>query len=135
MFCPFPRKPISASFSQNFNQVKTFPNYKMFYKLIFSYFRYLKKLKHFSRWNNFSRWNVFQVLQRNRIFCRKRQKRIAGPWGRILGRKPDKSLPPCYPQSPLQLCLKILFLQTHATSYNFLSTVSVHCKGERRKIW
>jgi hypothetical protein len=31
-------------------------------------------------------------------------------WGRILGRNPDQSLksfPPCYSQSPLQLCLEI----------------------------
>jgi hypothetical protein len=27
--------------------------------------------------------------------------------GRILGRNPDKSFPPCYSQSPLQLCLEI----------------------------
>ncbi len=47
--------------------------------------------------------------------------------GRILG-NPDKSLknfPPSYSQSPLQLCLRFLFLQPHATSYSF-------CKGERR---
>ncbi len=47
--------------------------------------------------------------------------------GRILG-YPDKSLknfPPSYSQSPLQLCLRFLFLQPHATSYSF-------CKGERR---
>ncbi len=29
--------------------------------------------------------------------------------------------------------LKFLFLQIHATSYNFQSSVTVHCKGERRK--
>jgi hypothetical protein len=29
--------------------------------------------------------------------------------------------------------LRFLFLQTHATSYNFYSSVTVHCKGERRK--
>ncbi len=50
---------------------------------------------------------------------------------RILGWNPDKSrknFPPCNTQSPLQLCLRFLFLQTHATSYSF-------CKGERRKNW
>ena len=31
----------------------------------------------------------------------------------------------------IQLGLKIL--QTHATSYSFNSSVTVHCKGERRK--
>jgi len=49
--------------------------------------------------------------------------------GQILGRNPGrsfKSFPPCYSQSPLQLCLRFLFLQTHATFYSF-------CKGERRK--
>ena len=37
--------------------------------------------------------------------------------GRILGRIPDKSInsfPPYYSQSPLQLCLRFPFLQTHA---------------------
>jgi hypothetical protein len=49
--------------------------------------------------------------------------------GRILGRNPEKSLEsfsPCYSQSHPQLCLRFLFLQTHATSYSF-------GKGERRK--
>ncbi len=31
--------------------------------------------------------------------------------------------------------LRILFLQTHATSYSFYSSVTVHCKGDRRKTW
>jgi hypothetical protein len=31
--------------------------------------------------------------------------------------------------------LRFLFLQTHTTSYSFYSSVTVHCKGERRKIW
>ncbi len=48
-------------------------------------------------------------------------------WGRILGRNPDKilkSFPPCYSQSPLySFVLRFLFLQTHATSYNFYSSV------------
>jgi hypothetical protein len=49
--------------------------------------------------------------------------------GQILGQNPDKGLqsfPPCYSQLTLQLCLRLLFHQTHATSYSF-------CKGERRK--
>ncbi len=29
--------------------------------------------------------------------------------------------------------LIFLFLQTHATSYNFYSSVTVHCKGKRRE--
>jgi hypothetical protein len=29
--------------------------------------------------------------------------------------------------------LKCKFLQTHATSYSFYSSVTAHCKGERRK--
>ncbi len=73
------------------------------------------------------------------------------PWGlsrfpiqyksRILGWNPDKSLqsfPPCYFQSPLQLCLAISissnFKLTQPLTY-FYSSVSVHCKEERRKTW
>ncbi len=43
-------------------------------------------------------------------------------WGRILGRNREKSLswfPSCHSQLPLQLCLEISILQTHATSYSF----------------
>jgi hypothetical protein len=29
--------------------------------------------------------------------------------------------------------MRFLFLQTHGTSYSFYSSVTVHCKGERRK--
>ncbi len=60
------------------------------------------------------------------------------PRGRILGRNPDKSLkslPPCYSESPLQLYFEVLFLQTHATSYSFYSSLTVYCKEERRKNW
>jgi hypothetical protein len=61
------------------------------------------------------------------------------PWGRILELNTGKSLksfPSCnFSQSPLQLCLEILFLQTHATSYSFHSSVTVHCKRERREAW
>ncbi len=42
--------------------------------------------------------------------------------GRILGRNLDKSLeslPTCYTQSPLQLCLEISTSSTHATSCSF----------------
>ncbi len=31
--------------------------------------------------------------------------------------------------------LRYLFLQTHAASYSFYNSVSVQCKGERRKTW
>jgi hypothetical protein len=43
----------------------------------------------------------------------------AGSKGHILGRNTDNKFPPCYSQSPLQLALRFLFLQTHATSYSF----------------
>jgi hypothetical protein len=33
-----------------------------------------------------------------------------------------------YSQSPLQLCLEVSILQTHATSYSFYSSVTVHCR-------
>jgi hypothetical protein len=44
-----------------------------------------------------------------------------------------KSFPPCYSQSPLQLALRFLFLQTHATSYSFYSSsmYTVREKGEK----
>jgi hypothetical protein len=41
------------------------------------------------------------------------------------GRNPDKSFksfPPCYSQSPLQLCPEISIFQAHATSFIFLQT-------------
>ncbi len=31
--------------------------------------------------------------------------------------------------------LRILFLQTHTTSYSFYSSVAIHCKEERRESW
>ncbi len=31
--------------------------------------------------------------------------------------------------------LRFLFLQTHATSYSFFSSFTVHCKGEMKKAW
>jgi hypothetical protein len=34
---------------------------------------------------------------------------------------------------PYSFALRLLFLQTHATSYNFYSTIIVHCKGESSK--
>ncbi len=40
--------------------------------------------------------------------------------GRILGRNPDQSFPPCYSKSPLpSFALRFIFLQNHATSYSF----------------
>ncbi len=60
-------------------------------------------------------------------------------WGRILGWNPDKSfksIPPCYSQSSLYcFALRFLFRQIHATSVSFYSSVTVHCKGDRRKTW
>ncbi len=56
-------------------------------------------------------------------------------WGRILGWNPDKSLesfPPCYSQSPIQVCLEI---SISSNSHNLLQCVIVHCKGERKKTW
>jgi hypothetical protein len=64
---------------------------------------------------------------------------------RILGRIPDKSFPSCYSQSSLQLCLEISIssnsrnvLRISSNSSNlyilyFYCSVTVHCKGERRK--
>ncbi len=51
----------------------------------------------------------------------------------FLGRNSDKSFPPCYSQSPLQL--EIYFSSKSRNFLQFLefSTVTVHCKGERRR--
>jgi len=57
--------------------------------------------------------------------------------GRFLGGNPDKSLkgfPPCYSLSPPQLCLEIIYLQTHATSYSFYSSCCTLWRI-RRKTW
>ncbi len=54
-------------------------------------------------------------------------------WVEILGRNLDKSLkrfPPCYSKSSLQLCLEILFLQTHAIFYSFFSALLYTVKEE-----
>jgi hypothetical protein len=51
-------------------------------------------------------------------------------WGRILGRNQDKNLFLVAIQS---LVLRFLFFQAHATSNMFYSSITVHCKGERRK--
>jgi hypothetical protein len=72
-------------------------------------------------------------IQPRPSFCRDR------PKGRILGQNPDKSLksfPPCYSQSPLQLCLEISISSNKLMQplKYFYSSVSVHCKGEFRKI-
>ncbi len=56
--------------------------------------------------------------------------------GRILGRNPDKSLGVVLLAIHSYLysfAFRFVFLQTHGTSYNFFSSVTVHCKGERRK--
>jgi hypothetical protein len=51
--------------------------------------------------------------------------------------KSPKSFPPCYSQSPLQLCISIIFfkLTQHLTYFYSITSVlySVHCKRERRK--
>ncbi len=33
------------------------------------------------------------------------------------------------------LAMRFLFFQTHATSYSFYICITLHCKGERMKIW
>jgi hypothetical protein len=53
--------------------------------------------------------------------------------------KPRQSLQRCPPSYSLHIylysfALRFLFRQTHATSYIFYSSVTVHCKGERRKL-
>ncbi len=56
-------------------------------------------------------------------------------WGQILGRNPDKNLPPCYSQSPLFTALPwdfYFFKLTQPLMY-FYGSVTVHCKGERTK--
>ncbi len=58
--------------------------------------------------------------------------------GRILGRDPNKSLksfPPCYSQSALQLRLEIFISSNSRNLLQFLQSVPVLCKGERRKTW
>ncbi len=55
------------------------------------------------------------------------------PWGRILGENPDRSLKSFLVAIHSHLysfALTFLFLQTHATSYSFYSSVTPHCKGE-----
>jgi hypothetical protein len=47
-----------------------------------------------------------------------------------------RRLPPCYSQSPLQLCLEIYISSNPRNLLRFLqfmSSVTVHCKGDRRK--
>jgi hypothetical protein len=58
------------------------------------------------------------------------------PRGRSLGRNPDKSLksfPFAIHSHLYSFALRFLFLQTHATSYSFYRSVTLHCKGERMK--
>ncbi len=56
---------------------------------------------------------------------------------RVLGRNPDKSLqssPPCFTHSPLySFALRFFFSSNSHNLLQFLQSVSVHCKGERRK--
>jgi hypothetical protein len=44
-----------------------------------------------------------------------------------------KSFPPCYLQSPLQLCLEISNSSNSCNLLQFLHLVTVLCKGEKRK--
>jgi hypothetical protein len=56
--------------------------------------------------------------------------------GGILGRNPTKVLRVfllAIHSHLYSFALQFLFLQTHTTSYSFYSSVTVHCKGERRK--
>jgi len=56
-------------------------------------------------------------------------------WVQILIRNPDKSLksfPPCYSQSPLQLCLEI---SIPSNSRNLFQFLQFSLKWERRKTW
>ncbi len=68
------------------------------------------------------------------------KERDINPCGRILERNPDKSIK-CFLLAihsyryNYSFVLRFLFLQTHATSYSFYSSISVHCQGERRKTW
>jgi hypothetical protein len=59
------------------------------------------------------------------------------PEAEFLNEIPDKSLLLVFILAiHSHLCsfaLRFLFLQTHGTSYSFYSSVTVHCKGERRK--
>jgi hypothetical protein len=58
--------------------------------------------------------------------------------GQILGRNLDKSIksfPSCYSKLALQLCLEIFISSNSSNLLQFLEFHSVHCKGERRKIW
>jgi hypothetical protein len=54
--------------------------------------------------------------------------------GPILGRNPNKRDFLLAIHSHLySFAMRFLFLQAHATSYDFYSSVTLHCKGERRK--
>ncbi len=69
------------------------------------------------------------------INCTMQCMRRPNSWTKIQN-KSLKSFPSCYSQSPLHsFALRLLFLQTHSASYSFYSSVTVHCKRERRKTW
>jgi hypothetical protein len=58
--------------------------------------------------------------------------------GQVLRRNPDKilqSFPPCYSQSPLQICLEISISSKSSNLLQFLHCITGHCNGERRKTW
>jgi hypothetical protein len=52
---------------------------------------------------------------------------------RILGRNQGKVFLLAIHGHLYSFALRFLFLQTHATSSSFWRSVTVHCKGERRK--
>ncbi len=96
-------------------------------------------LRRLSQWVQLYTWVLTkfgdlwtQSMRRSLKKCNQRQ----NSWTK--SRQSLQSFPPCYSQSPLQLCLEIsiyFFKQTHATYYSFYSSVAVHCTGERRKKW
>jgi hypothetical protein len=70
-----------------------------------------------------------EMRTKTEIWLSNKQKYITGGW--ILGQNPYKSLKrflPCYSQSSLQYCLRFLFVQTHATSYSFYSSLLYNVK-------
>ncbi len=50
-------------------------------------------------------------------------------WGGILGKNPDKGFPPCYSQSPLQLCIEIFISSNSRNLLLFLLLYTVKEKG------
>ncbi len=92
---------------------------------------------------NMGQWNMFTLYSKQSddkphksAFYKNGIVKIDLSWGRILGRNPEKSLtifPPWYSESPLQLYIVISISSNSRNLFQFLSCVTVHCKGERRK--